>query len=815
VSLFADLRVAVRSLAKQPRFSAIAVLTLALGVGAVTAIFSVVNGVLLTPLPFPAADRLVNVWSHAPKLGYDQFPLSPDLYFVYERGNQVFESMALFQRRRANLTSEGTPDVVDTLAATRTYFDTLGAPLTRGRSFTVEEDAPDAPRVVVISHRAWVDRFGRDERIIGRVIRLDGDPTDVIGVAAVALDTRGSPDFFLPSRLNRESPPQGTFGWNAIARLKPGVRADDTVPHLMALLATHMEGLQSPLYRAFVTDGGYQPRVNLMHEDLIGALERPLWILLGTVGMLLIIACANVANLFLVRAEGRQREMAVRAALGAGRSRLVRQVMAEALVLAMAGSALGLAASALGVPALLRLAPPAIPRLDQVGLDPIVVLFAIGAAVVSSLLFGLWPALRYSRGQALSALRHGGRGGTDEPARRRARNALVVAQTAMALVLLVGSGLLIRSFGRLASTDLGFEPRDVMTFRVSLPPADYQDSAAVASFTDRLVTRLTEVAGVTSAGAVSELPVATAAPGMAHTFEGQPLAPNQLPPMVHFKTVHADYFGAMQMPLRSGRTFHSGDLAPGRLVAIVNDALAEKYWPGADPVGKRIRRAASGADTPPPWITVVGVVGTERQDGLRLPVRPLVYYPVHDDLPGGVPRVMNYVVRGPGIAARADALREAVWSVDRALPVASLQSMTEIVDASIVPFTFTMLTLGIAAGMALLLGAIGLYGVLSYAVTLRTREIGVRLALGAPPSRVMRAVVAQGAAIAAVGLVIGLACAAGLTRFLGNILFETPALDPGTFVVMSLALFVVAMLASYLPARRAASVSPLESIKTD
>src|SRR5262245_26132078 len=367
----------LRSLLKQPRFTIIAALTLALGVGAVTVIFSVVNGVLLKPLPYPDADRLVNVWSHAPKLGYDQFPLSPDLYFTYERDNQVFERMTLFQQRRANLTGDATPEVVPSIATTYTYFETLGVRVDPGRAFTAKEDSPEGDRVVVISHRAWRDRFSSAPNIIGRIVRLDGQPTQIVGVMPASIDAPESPDFFLPARLNRANPPAGNFAWNSMARLKPGVRPADAASHLVPIVKKLLQSINSQTYRAFLTDGEYAPRVNLVKEDLIGDLKRPLWILLGTVGMLLLIACANVANLFLVRAEGRQRELAVRVALGASRVRLVLQLMAEALVLAAIGCALGLGAAAAGLPALLRLAPPSIPRLDQVTLDWGVVAFAV------------------------------------------------------------------------------------------------------------------------------------------------------------------------------------------------------------------------------------------------------------------------------------------------------------------------------------------------------------------------------------------------------------------------------------------------------
>jgi predicted permease len=820
-SLAADVRDAIRVLVRERRFAPIATLTLALGVGAVTAIFSVVNGVLLKPLPLPDADRLVNVWSHAPRLGYDQFPLSPDLFFYYEQHNQVFESMAMFDDARANLTGAGSgPEVVQIARTTHGYFPTLGVPFSRGRSYGASEDVPGAPRVAVMSHRFWRQRFAADASIVGRTIQLDGEPTEVVGVASAAVDRQGSPDLYVPARFNRDTPPQGSFGWNGIARLKPGVTADDASAHLAPLVMKLMDALNSPTYRAFIVEGGYQPRVRSMSEDEVGELERPLWILLGTVSLLLLIACANVANLFLIRADGRQRELAVRAALGAGRGALVRRLLVESLVVATAGGAVGLLVAGLALPALLRLAPPSIPRLDRISIDATVVLFTLGAVAVSALAIGLLPALRYTRANTAAALRQGGRGGTDDARRRRGRDALVVVQTALALVLLVSSGLLLRSFSRLLSTDPGFDPAHLMTFRIALPERDYTDGAAAMQFHEALLARLAAVPGVQAVGATSVVPVAQAAPGSAYAFEDQPVAPGQLPPMVHYKVATPGYFPTMGMRVRRGRGFDSRDAAAGVRHVIVNAALAERYWPGQDPIGRRVRLAGGSggrddAAAPVFWFTVIGVVDNELQDGLRRPPRPLLYYPLNRTLEGAAPdvaaqRVFDFVVRGPAVTASA--LREAVWSLDRNLPLASLRSMDEIIGRSIVEFTFTMLTLAIAAGVALALGAIGLYGALSYAVTLRTPEIGVRLALGAPPARVMRSVVAHGAAIAGIGLVLGAAAAAGLTRFLGALLFDTAPLDLATFAGTSLALLIVALIASYLPARRAAAVSPLTAM---
>jgi predicted permease len=507
--LIGDLREAVRSLGKQPRFLVIASLTLALGIGAVTAIFSVVNGVLLTPLAYPHADRLVNVWSTAPPLGYPQFPLSPDLFLFFRRENAVFDDMALFQGRRANLTEAGSPEVVDALVATHSYFSTLGAGFSRGRPYTADEDKPEAPRVVVVSHRLWTRRYGADPTLVGRAVRIDGEASQVVGIAPDWMDETGSPDVWLPARFNAANPPMGEFGWNAIGRLKEGVRPDQAATHLEPLVQRALaEYIQSQNYRAFLTEGRYGLLVRSMREDIIGSVREPLWILLGTVGMVLLVACGNVANLCLVRGESRQRELAVRVALGSSRWGLVRKLLAEAFVLSAIGTSLGVLFSAVALPILLQLAPDTIPRLDRVRVDGTVLLFATAAAILSALLFGLVPAIRYTRPAVLACLRHGGRSATDHPGRHRGRHLLVVAQTAMALVLLVGSGLLARSFARLMAAEQGFDPRGVMTFRVALPPTTYPKPQEVVQFTRQLVDRLSELPGVEAVGATTDLPVA-------------------------------------------------------------------------------------------------------------------------------------------------------------------------------------------------------------------------------------------------------------------------------------------------------------------
>jgi predicted permease len=485
--------------------------------------------------------------------------------------------------------------------------------------------------------------------------------------------------------------------------------------------------------------------------------------------------------------------------------------MVEAFVLAGVGAVLAVALAAIAVPALVRIAPPTIPRLDEIRLEPIVVAVTILAAAIAAAIFGLAPALRYTGGSVIAALRQGGRSSTDHPGRHRGRNVLVIAQTAMALMLLVGSGLLARSFQKLMSADAGYSTANVMTFRVTAPAQRYPKAADAAAFAQRLIDRLGELPGIDVSGAVSELPM-SGPNGTAFEFRGKPTEPGRLPPMVQYQVVGGRYFEAMRIAIARGRDFDSSDRRDTVHSVIVNEAAAAQYWPGEDPLGKELRQYNGDPKAQLPWSRVVGVVRSIRQNNMRDQPRPLVYFPLNEG-DRNPARSLSYVVRGPQALASGDAIRRTVLALDPDMPLTSLESMDTVLERSVVQFSFTMLTLAIAAGIALLLGAIGLYGVLSYAVSLRTREIGVRLALGAQTSAVMRSVVANGAAIVGIGLVIGLAGAALATRLLGGMLYDTAPLDLATFVTMPALLIVVAKIAAYLPARRAASVSPTEAMR--
>ena len=812
--LFGELRIAVRSLAKAPRFTVVAVFTLALGVGANTAIFSVVDGVLLEPLAYEDPDGLVNVWSTAPGLGYDEFPVSPDVYFAYERESAAIPEMALHQRMSGSLTEDGEPERVTGLVATHTLFSVLGAAPALGRVYTAEEDLPEQPEVIVLSHALWQRRYGGDPGVLGRTLQLDGRAREIIGVMPEMFDFPGGAEYWVPLGMDPENANPGSFGYSAIGRLAPGATPEGAEAGLVPILERFRQDLLvrgdgAENYAAFLENGRYAPIVTSMKEDLVGDLEQPLWILLGTVGFVLLIACANVANLVLIRAEARRRETAVRVAIGATRGSIARHALVESALLAAAGAGLGLVVASVGVPLVLAQAPPQIPRLDEVAVDGTALLFATILAALSTVLFGLPPALRFTRPDVLGALKQGGRGSTGG-GRGTARRLLVVAQTSLALVLLVGSGLLVRSFQQILASDMGFESEGRLTFAIYLPESRYPETSDVVGFHERLHERLASLPGVRSIGFASELPL-EAPSGTAHVIEGQETEPGQLPPMLHFAYVGPGYVETMGMRLREGRTLTAADHTDRTGAVVVSTTVADQFWPeGA--LGARLRQTGDTVN----WFHVVGVVAPVVQGNVRDAPRPMVYYPMlgPDGRLGNV-RGISYVVDAAAPLAVTSQVRTAVWELDPDLPVADMRTLGEIVSESELELSFTMFTLGIAALLALVLGAVGLYGVLSYSVAQRTQEIGVRMALGAETREVLGMIVREGARTQLIGLVVGLVGAAALTRVLQGLLFGVEALDPLTFVTTTGILFAVGLLAAYLPARRAARLDPVMSMRTE
>jgi putative ABC transport system permease protein len=808
------LRYSAKGLSRSPQFTLAAVVTLALAIGTNAAIFSVVQGVLLKPLRFADADRLVTLRHTAPGLGYDNFGISPGLYALYA-SSPAFAASGLYTEVPGNITSDDAPPSrVATGVATHHVFRALGVTPALGRVYDASEDRPDGTPVVVLSYGLWHERFGGDLSIAGRSLRINGEERTIVGVMPA--------DFEFPTRETRLWLPlgldsaaaatdYGNFALQAVARLADGVSAEQAEARL-APLVTRLrdESPEGGDFRAFMEAGQLAAVVTPLKARIVGDVSRILWILLGTVAFVFLIACANVANLFLVRAEARQKEMAVRAALGGRRTSLIAHYATESLLIAVAGGVLGLGLTWAALRALLSVAPPNIPRLHEVGIDPMVLAFTAGVTVLAAVLLGVLPTLRLTAPDLLTTLSRSSRGGTAGRERHRARQLLVVAQTALALVLLVGSGLMVRSFQKMRALEPGFEPREAITFRVMLPPSGYADVPSLTQFHTQLLERLRDLPGVQAAGASSHAPLTGCCSGTAHVIEGRPVPPGELPPMFWYSSVTEGYFETMRIPLVAGRLFDSSDRDGERRSVIVSDELARRYWTDGDAVGRRMRLSADTIT----WYTVVGVVGSVRDQALEREPSQMVYYPVAAGI-GSHARSMTYVVRTSRPDAVAPNAREQVWAIDPSLPIAESSTYEKIVADSMIRLSFTMMALVAASLIALVLGAIGLYSVISYLVTQRTNEIGIRLALGARPAQVQQMVVLQGARLTALGLLIGFAGALALTRLMQSMLFETEPTDPFTFAAVSGVLAAIALLATYVPAHRASRIDPASSLKAE
>ena len=821
-SFIQPLRATARSLFKTPGFTSVAIFTLAVGIGANAALFTVVNAVLLRPLPFPEPERLVGVWNTAPGLNMNQFEHSDAEYILFRKETRTLRDLAIYTEDSAALTGGENPEHVPLTRATASLFSVLQVRPLLGRGLQEADERPGAEPVAVLSHELWQRRFGGERSVLGSTVRLDGVVHRVVGVMPEgfrypAADT----ELWIPLEIDRAKASTGDFNYKSIGRLRPGVPAEAAAKELSTLMwRLPEEFADSDLKRGMIEQARLAILVHPLREDVVGDVERILWLLLGSVGSILLIACANVANLFLVRAESRQREVAVRTALGATRGSIARVFLGESLLLALVGGALGLLLSAAGTRTLVSLRPEGIPRLEEIGVDVRVVAFTVLLALLSGLLFGGIAVLRYGTPALVPALKEGGKGGTAGRGRHRARVALVVAQVALALVLLVGSGLMVKSFWKLRGVDPGVRPQGVLTAFLALPPAEYPDAASVARFVQQLLERVRAVPGVVSAGTVTVLPLSGSGSNSGHVVEDHPIPPGGIPFILPTRHVSPGYFETLGIPLVAGRTFDRIDAARTSDSVVISQALAERFWPGKSPLGKRVFR---GIDVKDRWFTVIGVVGSVRDQGLDDKLAETVYYSVRPtDLGRGedeIPRSFSLVVRaakgdnGEDPSRLAGPVRDAVWSIDRNLPLAQVRTMDEVLARSTARTTFTMLLLLIASAVALLLGAVGIYGAIAYVVSQRTREIGVRMALGAGRRDISQMVLREGFAVAVLGIVIGLAGALALTRVMVALLFEVSPTDPATFAAVPLVLGTVALLASYLPAQRAAAVEPLEAIR--
>lgn len=815
-SLLNDVRFALRSLLKTPGVTLVVVATLAVAIGANTAIFSVVESVVLQPLPYPDEARIVRV-APAVKTGAGDRgnPLSELGYWHFANNQRSFEKFGgYYGPEQLPLTGDGPPRQVSVGSMTSSAFEVLGVLPELGRLPTPEEDAPGGPPVVLLSHDLWVGQYGGDSGILGRTVSVNGTPREVIGVMPPGYDFQPfggfTPDIHLwvPLQLDPASRSYGDVYIHAIGRLAPGITLEAARDDARGLVARFAEAGYPPSW-AQLFDGAV---VRPLRDHVVGDAREPLLIVLGTVGFVLLVACSNIANLLLVRAESRRQENAVRMALGSGRGRLARQMLVESALLALAGGGAGVLLAYAGTPALVAMAP--LPRLGEIGIDGATLAFTAGVSVFTGLLFGVLPALRSSSTQTMTALRDGGRNATTGRDRQRTRNALVATQVALAFVLVIGSGLMVRSFTALSSIDPGFATDDILTFSVQPVATKYASPEAVAQLYDRLLERLDAVPGVTSAAAVNTLPFSIfSCCNVGAVIEELPPAAGNVPPNFRTHRTTPEYFETMGIPVIEGRAFTTDDHRSRLGSVIISRSVKDKYWPNTSALGKRISFSAGRVQA-----EVVGVVGDIHDWRLDLPPDQNMYLPMLDAA-GSPPGFIS--LAGMTLTIRtavdplllADGIRGAIAEVDPELPMADVRTMQDVLGDSLTRTRFTMSLLVVSALIALFLGAVGIYSVLSYVVSQRTAEIGIRSALGATPEIVRRMILSQGMRVVAVGILLGLVAAAALGRVLAAQLYGVEPVDPLTLAAGSALFLAVAVAASLVPARRAAATSPVDALR--
>ena len=809
----------LRRLARQPLFAVLSVVTLGLALGANGAIFSVVDAILIRPLPYPESDRLVGVWNTAPGLELDQFDHSDATYLLFRDQNRVFEGMGLYDYEGMTLTGEGDPERLDGARVTPSLFEVLRVEASHGRTFLPEEELPASAPVVVLSHRLVERQFGGDFGVLGRSLRIDGVPRTVVGIMGPEFRfPSADTELWLPFQIDPADPGVTDFSFEGVARLRDGIDTDAARRDLDSLVPRLSELYPDELDSESLEAIGLATLVDPLRDAVVGDIDHTLWILFGGVGFILLIACANIANLFLVRAEGRQQEMAVRRALGASRSRVASTFLAESLVLGGAGALVGLGLAHLALRAVVGFGPRELPRLEEIGLDGRTVVFTLVATLLTCLAFGLLPVLRRLPQPAL-ALRDGGRAVAGGRGQQRTRSLLVVAQVALAVVLLVGSGLMLRSFEALRSVDPGFSTEDVLTLRLALPEADYPTPEDRARFFERALDAVAALPGVDAVGGADHLPLTAGNSGSAYTFEGLQRDEDAIPPIVATKRISPGYFDAMGIPRLRGRGFEPEDHRQPRRVALISAPLADRMWPDQDPIGKRLLRGSLDEDREPQWTTIVGVVGGVRHETLEDEPEEAIYFPLLEpdrrgDSLGSSPISLGLAVRSSlPVGSLVEPVRRAVWGLDPNLPIAAVQPIEQIVRRARARTGFTLVLLSLAASVALVLGAVGLYGVISTLVSQRTREIGVRMALGANRRTIHGLVLRQGLTLAVLGVVAGVVGALATGGLLRSVLFGVTPGDPWTYGAVVVVLLAVATLACLLPARRAASVDPLRALQ--
>ena len=814
-----ELRYAARRLARVPTFTAATVLVLALGIGATTAVFSIVNGVLLRPLPYPDAERLVHLGHTVAVGGVNAIDQSDGTFLLYQRHAKSIQGIGAARERDVNLgATEGEgAERLSVAAVSASLFPVLGVAPALGRGFRDGEDRVGAPAVAALSHALWERRFGGDPAVIGRKVIVDGVSREIVALMPRGFGYPSSgTELWYPEPFNPATASPASFNYLGVARLRPGTTTEGLRAELNGLLPRLLDEFPAPIPREMWEEAKLRATVKPLRDAIVGDVSRLLWILLGSVALVLLIACANVANLFLVRGESRQRELAVRGALGAGLAGIVAQCLSESLLLAASGGVLGVALAAAGVRLATRLGPNlGVPRLEEISIDGTVLLFALGISLFCAVAVSLIPLLRARRMPIASVLRESGRSSTEGGSRQRARSALVVAQIALALILVATSGLFARSFARLRDVKPGFDAGGITMARVALPNANYPGATPMRLYA-QLLERVRAIPGVRDATITDWVPLTADHNDSVLGVEDQPLPPNGVPRVHYLPAADGAYFRTMHIPLVAGRTFGEQDPARPAREVIVSEAFAKRYWPNGSPLGRRVRPGISG-----PWWTIVGVVGDVHLTALDQPAEDAVYFPLVRAGDGSVADSSAYTPRRVALLVRTaspsvtvtPAIRDALRALDPSVPIYDERPLGDVVEAASARARVTLLLLGIASTLALILGAVGIYGVMAYGVSLRRREIGVRLALGARPADVRDMISRQGIALGAVGVTIGVVCALGVTRLLRGLLYDVSPTDPMILTLTCVALLGVSLVASWIPARRAAATDPAVALR--
>ena len=804
-----DVRYALRTLRKQPVFTLVAVLTLALGIGANTAIFSLLYQTLLRPLPYGQADRLVFVWNTYPLMGLPQASVSIPDYLDRKTQAPAIEDAALFTPRPANLAEEGRPEQLRGLAVTPSFLSTLGRQPFLGRGFTDDEAKPGADKFVLLTYGLWNSRFAADRGIVGRDIRLNGEAYRVVGVLPAGFELPGRdiavlvPFGFTPEQMSDNA--RGNEFSMMIARLRPGASIAQFDAQMKTIVDQNNERL--PTRAQFAKRSGFGGYAVPIRDQLVGDVRTPVLVLQAGVVLVLLIACANVANLLLMRATGRGRELAIRTTLGAGQWRLVRQMLTEGVVLSVLGGVGGLVLGMAGIRGLIAMSSQQLPGGTEATLEPAVLLFTLGLSIVTGLIFGAIPAIAVIRGNTSSYLKDDSARGSAGRGIGFTRAALVVGETALALMLLFGAGLLVKSFARLQAVDPGFSADNVLTAQIALPSLRYPDPAARRAFWTRLVDKVRSLPAVTAAGLTSNVPFDGSVSSGSYSIVGYTPGPNETAPHGRQEVVGGDYFRAMNIPLIEGRVFNDSDTAESAPVVVVDQYLVQRYFPGQSALGHQIQRG--GPDSP--RLTIVGVVGTINAIDLAQPVmKERIYYPVTQAAQPRLAVVLKTAVEPGSLVAQ---LRDAVQSIDPDQPIADVRTMEQWMSRSLETRRAPMVLLALFGGVALVLSAIGIYGVLAFGVAQRVREFGIRQALGANRGAILSLVLTQGLRTAAIGVVIGLVGSFALSRFLQTLLFGVQAHDVGVSVLVSALLFIVALAACYIPAQRATKIDPMVALR--